>query len=336
MRQEAASLVSVIIPTFNRAAMVEAAVESVLAQAYRPLEVLVVDDGSTDDTRRRLARFGDEIRTLTQPNRGCAAARNRGAAESRGEYVAFLDSDDRFLPDKLERQVAALQRHPEADFCYGPFQVYYDHRPQLRVLSAPPAGADFERLRAEYFLNPTLSCTALMIRRRVFDELGGFDESLRLNEDGEFTQRLVIERTGVWSGDEPLTLCHQASHNKTLDRVAHARAVLRNARRIMERYPAYRQQLGERVGDYLAHRYFVLGKALLEEGRAGGARDCFDAARRHSPRESRRLAFRALAAIAALGPGGRPVAAGLFGLMRLRWALRKRLGWLPDRETTGS
>ena len=333
MPERSTGQVSVIIPTFNRADMLGAAVESALAQRYRPLEVLVVDDGSSDDTARVLARFGDSIRTLRQPNRGCAAARNRGLAAARGEFIAFLDSDDRFLPGKLERQVATLNRHPEADFCYSPFQVYYDHRPRLQVLSAPQARGDFERLRAEYFLDPTLSCTTLLIRRRVFDELAGFDESRRLNEDGEFTQRLVIERTGVWSGDEPVTLCHQAAHNKTLERVEHARAVLRNARRIMQRYPDYCRRLGPRVDDYLARRSGLLGKALLADGRAGEARECFAAARELSPREARKLSLRALWAIAALGPPGRPVAVGLFGLMRLRWTLRKRLGLLPHLDT---
>ena len=108
-------LVSVVVPTYNRAALVVAAVRSALAQTWTRLEVVVVDDGSTDDTAAALAALADDrVRYVRQDNAGVSAARNRALAEARGDLVAFLDSDDSWLPWKLEAEVAVLDRHPDA------------------------------------------------------------------------------------------------------------------------------------------------------------------------------------------------------------------------------
>lgn len=106
-------LVSVLITTFNRGYIVGKAVASVLAQSYRPIEVIVVDDGSTDDTRDVIARFGQDVKYVYQTNQGLAAARNAGLAAARGEFIAFQDSDDLWLPWKLTAQVELLKRRPE-------------------------------------------------------------------------------------------------------------------------------------------------------------------------------------------------------------------------------
>jgi hypothetical protein len=106
-------LVSVLIPSYNRAYILATAIDSVLAQTYRPIEVIVVDDGSRDDTRAVVARYGDQVRYIHQSNGGLAAARNTGLAAARGEFIAFEDSDDAWLPWKLKVQVAVLQRFPQ-------------------------------------------------------------------------------------------------------------------------------------------------------------------------------------------------------------------------------
>lgn len=106
-------LVSVLIPTYNRAYILGSAIQSVLAQTYRPIEVIVVDDGSTDDTRGVVEGFGPDVRYIRQENAGLAAARNAGLAAARGEFVAFQDSDDLWLPWKLQVQVALMRRVPE-------------------------------------------------------------------------------------------------------------------------------------------------------------------------------------------------------------------------------
>jgi glycosyltransferase involved in cell wall biosynthesis len=113
--------VSVVLPTYNRADYLEEALESVLAQTFADFEVVVVDDGSTDDTPARLARYGERIRVIRQENRGVGAARNRGIEAARGRYVAFIDNDDLWHPRKLEVQHAFMASHPGFVGCSVPF-----------------------------------------------------------------------------------------------------------------------------------------------------------------------------------------------------------------------
>src|SRR5262249_33901781 len=114
LEAEQRDLVSVIIPTYNRASAVRSAITSALRQTHPQIEVIVVDDGSTDDTKATLAAFGDSIRALHQPNAGVSAARNTALRHARGEFVAFLDSDDEWFDWKLAAQVAAMRGNPAA------------------------------------------------------------------------------------------------------------------------------------------------------------------------------------------------------------------------------
>src|SRR3954447_14398775 len=109
--------VSVVIPAYNSAWCIDHAIDSVLAQTYHDYEIIVVDDGSTDETRDVVQRYGIAVRLVCKPNGGMSSARNRGISEARGRYIAFLDSDDRWLPTKLALQVALLDTHPDVVFC---------------------------------------------------------------------------------------------------------------------------------------------------------------------------------------------------------------------------
>lgn len=117
-------LVSVIIPTYNRAALLCEAVDSVLRQTYRNIEVVVVDDGSTDDTTAAMEKYGDRIRYSRRPNAGVNAARNLGLKQSRGEFIAFLDSDDLWAPYKLELQVKLLRFFTDVGFTFSNFHIF--------------------------------------------------------------------------------------------------------------------------------------------------------------------------------------------------------------------
>jgi len=112
-------MISIIIPTFNRGHIVTRAIDSALSQTHDDFEIIVVDDGSTDNTREVLAPYKDRIRYLYQENKGVARARNKGIQEANGEYIAFLDSDDYWLPDKLELQMKYFKAHPDVDLVYG-------------------------------------------------------------------------------------------------------------------------------------------------------------------------------------------------------------------------
>jgi glycosyltransferase involved in cell wall biosynthesis len=116
--------VSVLIPTYNRADMICEAIDSVLAQSFQDFEIVVIDDGSTDDTRAKLARYGDRIRYEYGPNEGAASARNRGFRAARGEYVCILDSDDQYYPHKLAMQVEHLDTRPDTVMVYSDFSAF--------------------------------------------------------------------------------------------------------------------------------------------------------------------------------------------------------------------
>ena len=119
-----APLVSVIIPTYNRAALLCAAVDSVLQQTYRNIEIIVIDDGSTDETAEAVARYGNRVRYTRRPNTGVNPARNLGLKQARGEFVALLDSDDLWAPYKIELQVRLLRSFTDAGFTFSNFQIF--------------------------------------------------------------------------------------------------------------------------------------------------------------------------------------------------------------------
>ena len=181
-------LVSVIIPTYNRWPMVREAVESVLAQTAGGYELIVVDDGSTDETRCRLADYGSRLAVLTQSRRGVSAARNLGARRASGKYLAFLDSDDLWHPCKLQRQLDFMERNPEIGICQTD-EIWI--RNGVRVNPGnrhrKPSG-DIFRASLELCL---VSPSAVMMRRELFERVGGFDESLPVCEDYDLWLRIV-------------------------------------------------------------------------------------------------------------------------------------------------
>jgi len=171
--------VSVIIPTYNRAAYIAEAIRSVQAQTYPALEIIVADDGSTDDTPAIVARFGDAITYVPLPHRGQpAATRNTGLREASGEFVAFLDSDDLFLPNKLELQLAALEAHPQAGLVYSNGHYFRDDPAQptgyaLDGLPTPSGDVLAELLRGNVVASPAV----VLIRRTCLDVVGMLDEN---------------------------------------------------------------------------------------------------------------------------------------------------------------
>jgi len=195
-------LVSVILPVYNREAMVARAIESVLAQTYEPLELIVVDDGSTDGTRSVLESYGERVTILEQPNRGAYAARNLALRHAHGELVAFIDSDDVWLPHRLAVQVP-LMSSGRTGLVYGDALHVPERRRTCFQVSPPQRGQVSERLAFANFV-PTVTVLA---RRACLEEAGGFSEENRLScdylmwfriaqrHDLEFTREVIAEYT---------------------------------------------------------------------------------------------------------------------------------------------
>lgn len=186
-----APLVSVILPVWNAERYLGEALASVFAQAHRPLEVIAIDDGSTDVSAAILSSYGAAVTVLRQQNAGPAAARNAGLAVARGEFIAFQDADDRWHPRKLERHLAHFEAHPWMDLSVCLVQNVWD---------GDPADEDArlaERQLPRLFRGVVMQ--AVMARRRVFDRIGIFDPSRRFCEDTDWYLRAAeAQAGGAW------------------------------------------------------------------------------------------------------------------------------------------
>jgi glycosyltransferase involved in cell wall biosynthesis len=196
--------VSIIIPTYNSAQFIAQAVDSVLAQTYPDFEVIVVDDGSTDDTQSVLAPYSQRIRYIHQANKGPSAARNKGILAAWGDYILFLDSDDLIPPNKLELQIPPLEAHPDSGLVYSAWQhinengtrIWGEMRPnkQGRVLK--------DLLRRSFYFPPG----AAVIRRDCLAKVGTFDETIKGTEDTDMWLRIARAGYAFEYFDQPLFL----------------------------------------------------------------------------------------------------------------------------------
>ena len=182
--------VSVIIPTHNRRDYVREAIASVVAQTYQDFELIVVDDGSDDDTGTLVAEFSPvcpSLRYVCQANRGVSVARNTGVALSSGHYLAFLDSDDVWQPSKLERQLAFFGAHPRASICQTE-EIWLRRgvRVNPHAKHRKTGGDIFARSLERCLVSPS----AVMLRRSLFDRVGGFDPCLPVCEDYDLWLRI--------------------------------------------------------------------------------------------------------------------------------------------------
>jgi glycosyltransferase involved in cell wall biosynthesis len=194
--------VSVIIPTFDRWPLVGAAIESVLAQSFADFELIVVDDGSTDRTGAELVRFCSRLRLLTQFNRGASSARNLAVRHARGSYLAFLDSDDLWLPRKLAIQTAFMQQHPSVQICQTEeIWIRNGVRVNPKAKHRKPSGDIFIPSLEMCLVSPS----AVMLTRELFERVGGFDETFPVCEDYDLWLRIAVEHC-VAIIDEPLVV----------------------------------------------------------------------------------------------------------------------------------
>jgi glycosyltransferase involved in cell wall biosynthesis len=174
-------LVSCVVPVYNGERYLAEALDSILGQTHRPLQVLVADDGSTDGTAAVAAAYGERVVLLRQANAGPAAARNLGLGAALGEYVAFLDADDLWDPRKLERQLARFRARPELDYCVTLMRNFWV--PELADEAAQYRGRRYAQELPGYV------CQTLLARRGLFDRVGWFDPRVCMGEDNDWFLR---------------------------------------------------------------------------------------------------------------------------------------------------
>lgn len=206
-------LVSVVIPNYNYARYLRQAIDSALAQTYPRVEVIVVDDGSRDDSVSVVEGYQQRARLLRQQNCGVANARNRGAQASGGEYLAFLDADDYWLPEKLERQMALFEQDPELGLAHCGVEEFSDQQGALRQRREGMEGwvaHDLALFERAVILG---GGSGLLVPRALFEEVGGFDERLSTSADWELFYRLAARRR---VGFTPEVLVKYRMHNSNM------------------------------------------------------------------------------------------------------------------------
>jgi glycosyltransferase involved in cell wall biosynthesis len=216
----AAPIVSVVMPTFNRVEYVRAAVASVYAQTFESWELIVVDDGSDDVTRRFLSSPPDRrMSTVFRSHTGIpAVVRNRGIALARGRYVAFLDSDDQWAPEKLRRQIGLMQSEPTRRWSYTAVRRIDAHGSEIHTRSVPWAPYSGSILEQVLRVDAQIATPAVMAELTFVRELGGFDEKMRFVEDYDLWSRMALE-SEVAVDATPLADVRSHAEHFTSDRI---------------------------------------------------------------------------------------------------------------------
>jgi glycosyltransferase involved in cell wall biosynthesis len=260
MAAREAPLVSIVIPCYNQGDFIAQAIDSALSQTYRPIEVIVVDDGSTDSTGANACRY-PAVCYLVQPNQGVSAARNRGLEASHGEFLVFLDADDRLLPHAVENGMAELGRRPDAAFAAGQFVLLENDERDPLFQSRYVTSEHYRQLLISNFI----WCTAAVLyRRRPLVDMGGFHPSPPVSEDRDLYLRIARRHRIV---------CHRSI---VAEYRRHFRGRSRNSSFALLTLEAIRRQ-----------RWFVLIRPTLWRAYRAGKRNCLQQNRENILAEAR-------------------------------------------------
>jgi len=266
--------VSVIIPTYNRGSLLEEALESALCQTYKSYEIIVADDGSTDDTLPRLERFGDRIQILTLAHSGRpAVARNAAIASARGEYLAFLDSDDRWAPTKLQSQISVLERDSALVMCYTDAE-FFDEKGRVLGKQSENLRLRKGRVFKHLLLVNFVPFSSVVARKSAVLEVGGFEQWLTRSEDWNLWLKLS---TRGEIGLIPASLCQIRYHSSTLtaDKMALFSDAIRMLDDIERRFPREFAASGMFARRSRAKMLSMLGRNYLFSGDTGQAKRLF-------------------------------------------------------------
>jgi glycosyltransferase involved in cell wall biosynthesis len=270
-------LISVILPTYNSALFLSPAVDSVLNQTFQDFELIVVDDGSTDETENILKAYKNSVRYIKKDHAGASAARNKGIAEARGEFIAFQDADDLWLPDKLQLQLDYFKAHPQVGVVFTGshrFDAQGVVDSNIRKGVTIPTGMIFNEILTSHFI----AMPSVMVRKSCLDEVGLFEEALIGNED--FNLYLRLARKFPF-GFVNKVLVHIRLHaNNLSDNLEQmCEDEIKNLEKIARMFPDAaipKRQLTGRI-------YARFGKYYFSQQRFDEAKACFRRAFAHSP-----------------------------------------------------
>lgn len=260
--------VSVIIPTYNRADLIAQAIDSVLAQTYSAHEIIVADDGSTDNTAEVVANYGNHVRYVALPHRAqIGATRNGGLHIATGEYLAFLDSDDVFLPEKLALQVPAIVAWPDAALVYSDARFFAEdiHEPTGHVLDGlpSPSGNVLPQLLVGNFLAPP----TVLVRHKCLDAIGMFREDPDLFgvEDYSLWTRLAAKYPFVYIPGEVAGIRRHSS-SMSRDGITLRKRVVRVLDEMQALHPLLMQQYADECHEGYALSYGAVAAASIRNG----------------------------------------------------------------------
>jgi len=268
--------VSVVIATYNRARFLPETLDSILQQRFRDFELIVVDDGSTDETQQVLKSYGDQIRSFRQQNRGPSAARNLGICQARGSWVAIQDSDDLCTPDHLEVLFGFADKHPDCGmvFANGAYLGGPQHDRQTIIPGKKSRQLAHRGVRlADLFEKSIVRLQAALISKGCMEAIGVLDEHLRICMDLDLAFRLFM-RYPVSYLDKVVFLYRRHEGNIGGNQEQRLLENIQVIEKLVREFPQARELLGmRRISQRIAYRYYRLAKGRWQSGDRRGARD---------------------------------------------------------------
>jgi len=263
--------ISVIIPAWNAERHIARAIRSVLAQTRPAEEIIVVDDGSTDGTAETVRAFGTQVRLICQPNGGVSVARNTGIAAATGQWIAFLDADDEWLPEKLRLQAERHQQYPALQWSFTRLEWARPEWPTHRLAhpdAAPKTGV-FEDYLAAYCAGFFMSTITVMVHRSVFEAVGGFEPGMKRAQDNDLWFRIAYQFPRVGYLPQSLAVYHLDTPNsstKINDSVEFMTALIERHRRL-----SVEQNRAEAFAPCIAHMLQTWIRQLITQRRTDDA-----------------------------------------------------------------